>query len=131
MLVTQRPNLYILHHPIKGRCIHTADSIPKDELIEICPVIILSKKDLKHIHKTKLHDYYFLWGENRNRGSIALGYGSLYNHSENPNAKYELDLENDEIRILSIKKIESGSEITISYIDKTFVGFELWFDPVE
>jgi len=127
MRSTQIPGLYLLHHPKKGRGVYSANDIEKGSIIEVCPVIVFSKKDLKKIHLTSLHDYYFLWGKKRRKGAIALGYGSLYNHSENPNAEFEIDLENNEIRIICSTKISTGSEITISYTNAIKKDVKLWF----
>lgn len=128
MKATQVPGLYIIKNDEKGRCVHSMNEITKGDLIELCPVISFSKEDLDKIHHTRLHDYYFLWGADRVGGAIALGYGSLYNHDENPNAAFEIDIENESIRIFCIKDIASGEEITINYIDSDFRDdVNLWF----
>ncbi|MEE9372867.1 MAG: SET domain-containing protein [Saprospiraceae bacterium] len=128
MRATQMPGLFIICDPNKGRCVHSAVEIRAGDLIEVCPVIVFTKEDLIKIHTTYLHDYYFLWGEKRGQGAIALGYGSLYNHSEVPNAAFEIDIQNQEIRFMCIKPIASGSEIVISYVDAGFRGdVKLWF----
>jgi len=128
MLTTQLPGLFIIENLIKGRCVHTSTEINEGDLIEICPVIVFSKEDLEKIHSTHLHDYYFLWGENRDQGAIALGFGSLYNHSDRPNAVFEIDVLDDEIRFYCIKEIGPGEEITISYVDSDFrEDVKLWF----
>ena len=129
MISTQMPGLYLLQDPIKGRCVHTSNEVEVGDLIEICPVLVFPMKDLKRIHKTALHDYYFLWGKKKRKGAIALGYGSLYNHSENPNAKFEIDLENNDIRIMCKEKILPGQEITLSYTDQASKDVTLWFEP--
>ena len=49
MKTTQVPGLYILNDAVKGRSVHTLNDIPKDSLIEVCPVITFSTKDLKKI----------------------------------------------------------------------------------
>lgn len=60
-----------------------------DEIIEDCNVIELDATDTNIIDKTKLYNYYFSWDKDGNGSAIALGNGSLYNHSYKPNAKYE------------------------------------------
>jgi len=123
------PNLYLLHHPEKGRCVHCAEDIPKGALIEICPLIILSKEEAELIHKTHLHDYYFLWNEKTGSVAIALGYGSLYNHSSTPNAETESVFETNELRILATKDIAAGEEITFDYQGEV-KDTDIWFDVV-
>ncbi len=126
MLATQNRLLFLNQSEGKGRGVFTSDSIPKGGLIEICPTIILSKEDTQGIHKTLLHDYYFLWN-NDGQSAIALGYGSLYNHSETPNAIFELVYGDDEIHFIAQRDIEAGEEITINYLEIRDGKFELWF----
>ena len=45
------------------------------------PVLISCKNEWKYLKKTVLFYYCFSWGENYEHSAIALGYGSLYNHS--------------------------------------------------
>lgn len=81
--------IYIAESPLGGRGVFTTEFIPVGTLIEIAPVIVLAEQDLKLIHDhTILHDYYFLWTDDGKSAAIALGYGSLYNHSYMPNAEY-------------------------------------------
>jgi hypothetical protein len=123
------PSLYIAESPLGGRGVFTAAEIPKNSIIEYCPVIILSEKDRKVIHYTLLHDYYFSWGEKKNQGcAIALGYGSLYNHKYSPNARYFFDYDNDQIEIHSRKKIKAGEEITVTYNALPKDKSPVWFD---
>lgn len=123
---TRLPFLYIKTTNGRGRGVFTAQEIPKGSHIESCPVLVLSEKDTTLIHQTKLHDYYFLWG-NEGESAIALGFGSLYNHSSKANADYEMDIEMESLEIIAIKDIQPGEEITINYTDGEFHQTELWF----
>ncbi|MBK7343840.1 MAG: SET domain-containing protein-lysine N-methyltransferase [Saprospiraceae bacterium] len=121
------PGLYIAESPSKGRGVFTAEPLEPGDVIEICPVIVLPDHDLERIHQTALHDYYFLWGEHRSACAIALGYGSLYNHNDNPNAEIELDYADDTIVFICVKPILPGEEITIHYHSDPEFGGRLWF----
>lgn len=121
------PGLYIAHVDGKGRGVFTAEPVSEGDLIELCPVLVLSPKDLPAIHATQLHDYYFLWGEKRDHCAIALGYGSLYNHADEPNAEFELDFEDQMIAIRCIRSIAPGEEITIHYQPDGDIAEGLWF----
>ena len=112
----------------KGRGVFTAENISKDSIIEICPIIRIPAKEVDVIHKTELHDYYFVWGEDDDEGAVALGYGSLYNHSYRPNAEYIYDLNEKVIEIVAIKDIAAGKEITCNYHGDPNCKDELWFD---
>ena len=129
MLTTQRPGLYIISQEIKKRCIFCVDDIVEGSIIEICPVIILGPEDTKLIHKTTLHDYYFVWDIEVGSSAIALGYGSLYNHSDEPNADFDIVPESNEIRFFATQDINAGTEIVIDYIGLKEEGSLLWFDP--
>lgn len=119
--------LYMMETENRGRGIFTARPIPAGSVIEVCPVLLIPKSELPIVHKTVLHDYYFLWGEDLSQAVIALGYGSLYNHELHPNATFILDIPNLTIDIEAIKDIEAGSEITINYMGESGAEGDLWF----
>ncbi len=126
-MLTRIPSLYIAPSPKGGRGVFTAQPIAAGNLLEICPVIVLPPEDLPRVHATRLHDYYFLWG-NDGATAIALGFGSLYNHSSQPNADYEMHLADESIHIRSIADIPAGAEITMHYTDGGRKQTELWFE---
>lgn len=123
------PSLYIADSPGRGRGVFTAEALSPGDVIEICPVIVLPPDDLERVHATRLHDYYFLWGEERDRPALALGFGSLYNHSPEPNAEYELDFEDEVITVYCIHPIAPGEEITFDYQPDGDYTEGLWFEP--
>ncbi len=104
------------------------ETLPKGSLIEICPIIFIPANEVDIIHHTELHDYYFVWGENDDCAAIALGYGSLYNHSYKPNAEFILDYDQKTIDFVAIKTIPSGQEITVNYHGDSKCKDPLWFD---
>lgn len=120
--------LYIARIRNKGRGVFCASDIPKGALIEICPILIIPQDEVDIIHHTELHDYYFVWGDKDEQAAIALGYGSLYNHSYSPNAEYIYDPDNDNIEVHAIKKIPAGKEITFNYHGDPNCKDALWFD---
>ena len=97
-----------------GRGVFASGDIAKSELIERCPIIFLTKEDYPLVKKTTLLNYYFL-NEEENRSAIALGFGSLYNHSYEPNATYEKHLEDGHIDFIAIRDIGRDEEITVNY----------------
>ena len=124
----QIPGLYILKSEGKGRGVYTAGDIFEGSTIEVCPLIIIPEEQVETIHKTALHDYYFRWGANQKQAAILLGYGSLYNHSNEPNARAILLDADNEILIESIRTINSGEEITIDYFDDENAKEHVWFE---
>lgn len=123
------PSLYFAASELGGRGVFTAAPIPEGSLIEICPVIVLPEEDLPIIHSTRLHDYYFLWGDDQLRCAIALGFGSLYNHAFDPNAIYMPEFEEGVISFHSLRDIEAGEEITVNYNGDPEDVNAVWFDP--
>lgn len=97
-----------------GRGVFARENIAKGELIESCPIIFLSKKDYKLAKQTELLNYYFL-NKSEDRAAIALGFGSIYNHSYEPNATYKKRLEEGFVDFVAITDIKSDSEITVNY----------------
>ncbi len=120
------PHIYIAHTDQKGRGVYTALEIPKDTPIETCPIITIPLDQARLLDQTTLYNYYFIWSDDTL--AIALGYGSLYNHSGTPNARVVYDFESEEIVIEATRDIQSGEEITINYIDDEDVEHGLWFE---
>ena len=115
--------------PGKGRGVFAERNLKRGEIIESCPVIVLPAEEVDAFELTQLYNYYFAWGEASEEAAIALGYGSLYNHSYTPNAEYRKDFDNSLLKYICIRDIQKDEEITINYNfdpeDKTPVWFEL------
>ncbi|MEM1359322.1 MAG: SET domain-containing protein-lysine N-methyltransferase [Bacteroidota bacterium] len=107
------PHLYVAPSSLGGRGVFTSQEIPADSIIKLAPIILLSSKDRKLLDKTRLHDYYFQW--DGDQAAIALGLGSLYNHSEQANAAFEMVYGFEQIRFSALRLIASGEEITTDY----------------
>ena len=65
-------------------------------------------------------DYVFFW--DHHEAAIALGYGSIYNHSNDPNAKWCPSFafvsnrkKPDRIEFVTLKDIEAGEQIFTHY----------------
>lgn len=99
--------------------------------MESSPVIVLPEDQIIHIRRSELHHYFFKWGRDGKSGAIALGYGSLFNHSYHPNARFELNLDKQTIDFYALQSIDPGEEITINYNGDPQDRSKLWFHPVE
>ncbi len=122
------PSIYVAASPLGGRGVFTAASVPEKALIEIAPMLVLKAEDKENIDATRLFNYYFLWGENEEKCAIALGYGSLYNHSFEPNARYLADFESNTLHFYALRPIEAGEEITVNYNGQAQIQDPLWFE---
>jgi len=107
------------------RGVFAKKEISLGEVIEECPVIILSAHERGQVFMTRLSNYIFDWG--RGRAGFALWYGSLYNHSYEPNAVYYADPVNELIVFKAIKSIKPGDEITVNYNCNPDDKSPLWF----
>lgn len=106
----------------------TSELIEADTVVEIAPVIVMSKEDRTHLDKTLLHDYIFEWGDDRDKCCMALGYVPIYNHSYSSNCEYEMDFETAVIRIKTVRRIEAGEELLINYNGDWNDSKPVWFD---
>lgn len=106
-------DLYIKETKKTGRGVFASRDFSMGEVIEACPVIVISEKDFDMLDNTLLGHYTFCW--NNNCGAIVLGYGSIYNHSYAPNARFEPDFETRIMRFIAIKNIKKDEEITTNY----------------
>lgn len=122
------PYLTIATSELGGRGVFTTEDIPVGTTIEVSPVITLSPEERAHVEKTELFNYIFEWGENYTGAAVALGYVSMYNHSYSSNCIYEMDFENVEMRIRTVKPIHQGEELTINYNADPDDETPIWFD---
>jgi SET domain-containing protein len=105
--------LYIKDIPGKGRAVYCSERIRPGEVFEVCPVIVVHPPFAKLLDNMPLQNYYFLWDDDAK--AIALGYGSIYNHSFDANAQYQHDVEDLTITFFAIRSIEPHEEICINY----------------
>lgn len=108
-------HLFVARTPDKGRAVFTSQPIKQGDTIEVAPMIVFSEKDRNSINDTFLYEYYFEWGKKGKKGALALGFGSLYNHSYTPNAQYLPDFDLNVLEFRAVRNIEPGEEITVNY----------------
>jgi SET domain-containing protein len=111
-----------------GRGVFTAEDIARDTVIEISPVIVMTGAERKLLDQTLLHDYIFEWGRDRRECCMALGYVPMYNHSYKSNCEYEMDFEQQLIRVKAVRRIAAGEEVFINYNGDWNEAKPVWFD---
>lgn len=113
----------------KGRGVFARRKINGGELIESAPVLLVPSDECSYLKNTILENYCFRCGPNQEHAAIAMGYGSLYNHSYTPNAVYEVKDEEMAVQFRALKEIQAGEEITVNYNrdpgDRSAVWFEV------
>jgi len=120
--------LYIEKSNEKGRGVFTKQTIPANTIIEISPVIVMTAEERIMLDQTLLHDYIFEWGKDSKQCCMALGYVPVYNHSYKSNCEYEMDFENEIIKIKTIRVVEAGEELFINYNGDWNNAKKIWFD---
>lgn len=111
-----------------GRGVFSNAYIKKGEIIEECPIIEIPKGDLTSINQSILFTYFFYFGEKKEKALLALGFGSLYNHSYSPNARYEINEDDKTLVITAVKNIKKDEEITFNYKGNDKTSTPLWFE---
>jgi uncharacterized protein len=111
-----------------GRGVFALRNMKKGELIEEAHVIVIPITEWKLMRKSILSNYVFRWGGDK---ALALGYGSLYNHSYTPNARYITNLENQSIDFYAREDMQAGEEITVNYHGDPTNQSPLWFIVIE
>ena len=59
---------------------------------------------------------------------MALGYVPIYNHAYNSNCEYEMDFEDQLIRVRTVKQVEKDEELFINYNGDWDDTTPLWFE---
>lgn len=122
------PFLFVAPSEKMGRGMFTSEDIAACTVIEISPVIIMSRKERELLDQTLLHDYIFEWGEKKDRCCMALGYVPVYNHSYESNCEYEMDFEQEQISIKTMRPVKAGEQLFINYNGDWNDTTPVWFE---
>ena len=90
--------------------------IRRGAIVEVAPVIPLTAADWKSIKNTSLETYVFAWGENGKSNAVPLGYGGLFNHSDDPNMSFCLNVPKQWITFRAKRDIPVAEQLTINYL---------------
>jgi len=103
----KRKHLIIQKSSIHGYGVFAGEFIKEDEVIEECPVLIFDRAPFE------LRNY--LYGWDGKRYVMPLGYGGLYNHSEEPNVWVECQVARELIVYTAKRDIAPFEEIFSFY----------------
>lgn len=108
-----RNKVYVKKSPTHGYGVFAGKNFRKGELIEECYIVIAKGGD------KILEDYYF---DVKGKYAIFLGFGCIYNHSDNPNADYIISAKKRLVTIKADRMIRKGEELFISYGEDWFTS---------
>lgn len=124
MRIIPPSKIYISKSPIHGYGVFSNETINQGEVIEECPIFDLQ---IQYGHTSPVFiDYRFNWPQGTHdwkKQVVAWGYGSLYNHSNEPNAQWRSNLEKETFEFFAIKDIKPNEEILVYYGDISY-----WMD---
>lgn len=111
---------------IQGRGVFATEDIEQGELIERCPMVVLSWR-LKYQHDPVIWQYCFTntcpCEDCKKHGGhflMVLGYGQVYNHQNDNNAHISFNFKGSVADITALKPIKKDSEVFVSYGSKYF-----------
>ena len=111
-----------------GRGLFATEPIDKDVLLMQAPLLIVPGEQRAALEATLVDEYVYEWDEDAS-AALVLGVSSLCNHDPEPNAFLWLFEDEVYAELWTLRPIEPGEEITVSY---RAVGEDtpLWFDVI-
>lgn len=111
-----------------GRGVFANQDFRKGQLVEASEIIRIPRKQFDSIAQrnfaTVLSLYVFKW--TRGAVAIALGNGSLFNHSDTPNISYKPHSKSGTIKFTATRSIKKGEQLFINY-GYTLKRAKLWY----
>lgn len=122
--IGQHQPIELKRSAIQGWGVFAVESIQIGTDIECQPGIVIPMEILRMTYfimmsdgippaSFKLDQYGLDWADDK--VFIPLGWVGLYNHSDEPSAEFYKDEQNELVGIRSVRAIEKGEEITVSY----------------
>lgn len=117
-ILGSRYPLTVIERPERGRCLVALTDIPGGELIELAPVQVLPPALAEQINAYGL-DMMVAWQPDDAGPTLAMPLGSfgLCNHSDDPTATLKIDYAHRLVRLMALRTLGKGDEITICYRD--------------
>lgn len=111
----------------KGRGVVATRAVRCGALIESAPVVVVACDQVAALSGTVLEHYVYDWADGV---AIALGSGSIYNHSYTPNAIYTRRMLTSTLEYSALRDIAEGEEVLINYNGDPNDRTPLWFTVV-
>lgn len=107
----QNDLVYVAASAVAGKGVFAKHDIEKNMRCEVAPALRLTR-NVDILSHTELEHYLFD-GDDDHEAILGLGYSSMYNHSEHPNA--EFSIYDDMIVIVALEDIAQHDEIFVNY----------------
>ena len=114
-LCSQNPSLYLKDSRIFKKGVFSRKKFFAGDIIENCPLIVFTEEQSLVLKNSLLYWYYFVLQPSPFIVTLALGFGSVYNHECPANASFYFDRKKELLIIKAVSDIPAGIEITINY----------------
>jgi hypothetical protein len=104
------PKIGVGKSSMGGRGVFALQPMTKGELIEEAPYVVVPRELLQ---SEPICDYLFMIDEER--CAVVFGYGSVYNHNNQPNLSYTVDPASKSMQYYAKREIAPGEELTVTY----------------
>lgn len=116
-----RDGVFLKESKYGGKGVFTNKPIKQGDTVEISPYLLVPINDISE--NNILKDYVFQCDEYNHL--LVLGYGSMYNHQDDPNLRYQYNDDQTMFCYIANRDINGGEELCISYGDQYWTGREI------
>lgn len=112
------PSIYVKDTgTAKGKGVFAAKAFKEGEVVEVCPVVLFSTPfdSLPEEIKKRVFHWERLAGATPGTHALALGYGSLYNHDNPANMRYQAASSGALLQFITVRDVNADEELTINY----------------
>ncbi len=93
----------------KGRGVYTNRRLRKGEIVEECELLLIPLSKVPAEIEGHVFEY------TPKTAAIALGNGSLYNHSDHPNCVFFFNYRRQKLLFKTLRAIKKDEELTVEY----------------
>lgn len=113
-----------------GRGVYATGLIEPGQVIMVCELLVLCSKDTVFVNETDLQYYTFKYSDNQD--CIVLGDGEIFNHDNNPNVSYHLEMIDGRNQMVfkALRYIERDEQLFIDYSADTTVDTKKYIENV-
>ncbi len=122
MTIVPPSKICVKNSPLHNLGVYSSDDIQKNEVIEICTFLSFPQSPTESLPVFGNYSFCYPRSENWKEHALVMGYGSFYNHSENPSVDWVTDESNRTFKFFAIRDIKKGEELFIDYGNGSYFG---------